>query len=296
MREEFIGGKNVDKTPVVLIQLQPAKHAELLRAEKAGAALILQHGHSPLNRADGSSGDIAVMKGELPGVLPHEDEHLLQILQGIQRIAILRTVAEKNAQHAGLRLVQREHPGEQLGAHGLHGGLNGLPVFPVHIPERGGKRMIFKGFRVDPAGAQAPVQRLGTHPGADHAGKIALDIAQKNRDAQVGKALRQNLERDSLAGARGAGDEAVPVGHGGQKKNRAVHPGANLDPSVPQHGDPPIHSAVHFFHILHAFSPSVKKQTGRKSGDYDASPSPSCRRSASSGSPSRRRRAARKVR
>src|SRR6478736_2955141 len=42
--------------------------------------------------------------------------------------------------------------------------------------------------------------------------EIALDVRGEDRDAGIGEALRQHLQRDRFAGARRAGDEAVPVG------------------------------------------------------------------------------------
>ena len=41
--------------------------------------------------------------------------------------------------------------------------------------------------------------------------KVALDIGRKHRNAGARKTLRQHLQRHRLAGARGAGDEAMPV-------------------------------------------------------------------------------------
>src|SRR6478736_3804968 len=42
--------------------------------------------------------------------------------------------------------------------------------------------------------------------------EIALDVRGEDRDAGIGETLRQHSQRDRFAGARRAGDEAVPVG------------------------------------------------------------------------------------
>jgi hypothetical protein len=51
------------------------------------------------------------------------------------------------------------------------------------------------------------VARLG------HAGQIALDVGHEHRHAGRGQLLGDPLQRLGLAGAGGAGDQAVPVDH-----------------------------------------------------------------------------------
>jgi hypothetical protein len=48
--------------------------------------------------------------------------------------------------------------------------------------------------------------------GGRHAGEIALDVGGKHRNARVREALRQHLQGNGLARARGSGHKAVPVG------------------------------------------------------------------------------------
>ena len=47
-----------------------------------------------------------------------------------------------------------------------------------------------------------------------NAGEIALHVGGKHRNAGLGEAFGHDLQRHRLAGAGGAGDEAVAVGHG----------------------------------------------------------------------------------
>src|SRR5262249_45579930 len=54
--------------------------------------------------------------------------------------------------------------------------------------------------------------RLFFLAGLTDAGEIALDVGHEGGDAEPTEAFRQALQRDGLAGAGGASDEAVPVG------------------------------------------------------------------------------------
>jgi len=50
--------------------------------------------------------------------------------------------------------------------------------------------------------------------GLAEAGEVALHVGAEHRDAGLREAFGQHLQRHGLAGAGGAGDEAVPVGEG----------------------------------------------------------------------------------
>jgi YebC/PmpR family DNA-binding regulatory protein len=49
------------------------------------------------------------------------------------------------------------------------------------------------------------------------AGQVALHVGHEHRHAELAEVLGQGLQRDGLAGAGGAGDQAVAVGQGGQQ-------------------------------------------------------------------------------
>src|SRR5919197_1435348 len=52
------------------------------------------------------------------------------------------------------------------------------------------------------------------------AGEIAFHIGHEHRHADRGEALRERLQRDALAGAGGAGDEAVAIRERGKELER----------------------------------------------------------------------------
>ena len=90
-----------------------------------------------------------------------------------------------------------------------------MTVLSEHIPEDGGGGVVAVIFEADEFSAcdQFVVQLVvGAARNAD-AGQVALHIGAENRDAGIGKALRENLQRDGLAGAGCARHEAMAVGH-----------------------------------------------------------------------------------
>ncbi len=89
----------------------------------------------------------------------------------------------------------------------------GKPV-GVHV----GGRLL--GPRADP---------LAVGPRRTHAGDVALDVGQEHRDARGRQLLGDELQRLGLAGAGGAGDQAVPVEH----RQRHPHPGPGVGPCRP---------------------------------------------------------------
>jgi hypothetical protein len=95
-------------------------------------------------------------------VLAHVLQHGPQVLQVQQQQAVGVGDLEDDLQHAGLRLVQVEHAGQQQRPHVGHRGAHRVALLAEHVPQRGG------------AG-----QRLGRRQAAllDGLGQLALDDA-----------------------------------------------------------------------------------------------------------------------
>jgi len=63
--------------------------------------------------------------------------------------------------------------------------------------------------------------------GKCHPGEISLDVCHEDGDAYPGELLGNHPEAHGLPCSRSAGDEPVPVRHGGQNTERALAPGYN---------------------------------------------------------------------
>ncbi len=96
------------------------------------------------------------------------------------------------------------------GPHLLHRRADRMPIDAEDIPEYRRKRRVAVAGEADLFRPFDELRRRRAFGG--DAGKIALDVGGKNRNARRRKALGQHLQRHRLAGARRPRDEAVPVG------------------------------------------------------------------------------------
>ena len=155
--------------------------------------------------ADDGAQVLEVEEGEavLVGVVEDEPEaRLLGVVEpedlGEQRRA---EVGDRRADRHALALAtEREE---------LRRVCRGLPVLPDVLGSGGG-----------------PVAGLA---GARHAGQVALDVGEEDRDTLAGELLGHELEGLGLAGAGGAGDEPVPVEDGERDLDRGVGVGDVVD-------------------------------------------------------------------
>ena len=206
---QLVGGKDGDETAAIGIDAHEIGNRERPLAEEMVGALLFEHQQSALNGADGGGGDIAVAAGDFLGALLHIAQKRAQILEVEQQQPFLVGNAEGDVEHAFLGVVEVENAGEQYRAHLGNGGAHRMPLLAEQVPEDHRKDVVVVVGEADILGALGlPALRLA-HLG--DAGKVALDIGGKDGDAGGGKAFGQDLQAHGLAGAGGAGDQAVAI-------------------------------------------------------------------------------------
>ena len=174
-------------------------------------------------------------------------KHRLQVPDVAQRVSFGPGHPEKDVHHAGLRFIEAQHPAQKQGAHLFHGGADRMAFFGIYIPEHRRIFLVFKGVRVCAAPGKAPVQAFAPDARLHHAAQVALDVAQENRHAHIGKAFREDFEGNGFPGAGGAGNQSVPVGHGRKKIYRRAGARADPDLVVLQHLQPSFSTIDSFF-------------------------------------------------
>lgn len=91
-----------------------------------------------------------------------------------------------------------------------------MPLFGEHVPERGwtpGRREVVE---IELAN---PLQDFGmVAAGLGDPGQVAFDVRHEDRNSDAAELFRQQLQGHGFSGPGGTGDQAVPIGHGGQQK------------------------------------------------------------------------------
>ena len=130
-----------------------------------------------------------------------------------------KAAEKRQAEHTLLRLVEAEHAAEEQRPHVGNRRAHGVAALAVEIPERhrAGLERDLGRERLQALGdLRVGAARLGD------AGEIALHVGHEHRHAGGGEAVRERLQGHRLAGAGGAGDEAMAVGEGGQERELLV--------------------------------------------------------------------------
>ena len=137
-------------------------------------------------------------------------EHGAKILQVEQEKPVIVGNLEHQREHPLLCRVQVEQAAEQQGTKIRNRRTHRIPVPPEHVPEHDGGRAPLRLADADGRETIAHLRRGGT--GSRQTRQIALHVGEKHRHAEARKVLRQHLQRDGLAGAGRAGDQAMAVG------------------------------------------------------------------------------------
>jgi hypothetical protein len=177
--------------------------------------LLFQRQQVALDGADRGGGDVAVLGGEGLRVLAHVLDHRAQVLEVEQQHAVVVGDLEHQREHAGLGVVEVEQARDQERAHVGDGGAHRVALLAEHVPEH--HRVGTRGVVVDADCGQALHQLVGPDARGADAGEVALDVGDEHRHADMGEGFGELLQGHRLAGAGGAGDEAVAVGQARQQ-------------------------------------------------------------------------------
>ena len=173
------------------------------------APLLLQHQQRALDRTDRGLGDVAVFGGEGVGARSQILKQRLQVLEIDQRQLLVVGDLEGDIEHAFLGLAQIHESRQQQRSKLRDRRPDRVPLLAEQVPEDHRIGLVLDGVadllgaRLDPA--------LGLALLGD-AREIALHVGAEHRHALIGETFRQALQRHGLAGAGGAGDQAVAVG------------------------------------------------------------------------------------
>ena len=81
--------------------------------------------------------DVAVLRGQLGGVLGDEAQHRAQVLEVEQQQALLVGDAERDVEHAFLHVVEVHQARQQQRTHLRDRGADRMALLAEHIPEHG---------------------------------------------------------------------------------------------------------------------------------------------------------------
>ena len=184
-------------------------------AKETVATLLLDLQKAPLNGPHAGSADVAVLGGELLGVVSDMLQHAAKILQVQEQQTVVVRDLEHQIQDARLGVVQIEHAGQQQRAHVGDGCPHRVTLFTENIPDRGGA--CHRSRQIDSAVGQHLGHLLADVSGLADAGQVAFDIGHEYRHADRRETLGQLLQGHRLACASGTGNQPVPVGQLGQQ-------------------------------------------------------------------------------
>jgi hypothetical protein len=121
---------------------------------------------------------------------------------------------EGDIENAFLHFAEVQQPGEEHGTHLAHGGTDWVTLAAEQVPEldRNGLVAPVLKAKFGSTGREDVVGSSGGRTGHGEAGKVALHIGDEAGNARGGEALDQALQRDRLARAGCARDQAVAVG------------------------------------------------------------------------------------
>ena len=207
--QQLVSRQHVDHTVASAVGLHEILDVEHRFAKKLATALAFNLHQTALNGAHTGGADVAILGGELAGVLAHVLQHGPQVGQVKQQQAVVVGDLEDQVDHAGLRLVEVEHAAQQQRPHVGHRCPHGMALFAKNVPQLGwaggGLRHINAAF------LQHCRHFFADLAGLADAAQVALHIGHEDRHADARKTLCQGLQRDGFTRASCARDEAMAI-------------------------------------------------------------------------------------
>ena len=174
-------------------------------------ALLLEVQQAALDGADRGGRDVAVGRADLVRVVGDVLEDAAQVVHVEEQQAVVVGDAVGDGEHGLLDLVEAQHAREEERADLGGGGAHRVALLAEDVPEHDWGAVEVPGGEAELLDAR--VDLLVAAAGLRDAGEVALDVGGEDRHADAAERLGEHLQRHGLAGAGGAGDEAVPVGH-----------------------------------------------------------------------------------
>ena len=179
---ELVGRQDVDDA-LAVHRLHEVLDVEHGLAKELVAALLFDLQQPALDGAHAGRADVAVLGGEILGVVAHVLQHGPQVFQVQQQQAVVVGNLEHQVQHAQLGLVEIEHAPQQQRAHVGDGGAHGVALLAKHIPQRG-RAGLGRG-QVEPALFEHACQLVTDLAGLAGAGQVAFDVGHEHRHADA---------------------------------------------------------------------------------------------------------------
>jgi hypothetical protein len=132
-----------------------------------------------------------------------------QVVEVEQQPAVVVGELEHDFQHARLGIVEFEHAREQGRADLADRAAHRMAELAVQVPED--HRAGFAGVSVDADFGDPRLQLVVAGARGGEAGDVALDVGHEHRHADAREAFRDGHQRDRLAGAGRARDQAVAI-------------------------------------------------------------------------------------
>ena len=206
---QLVGRQHVHQPVPAGVCLHEVLDVEHRLAEELLAALGLDLQQATLDDADAGGADVAVLGGEAAGVVADMLQHCAQVLQVQQQQALVVGHLEHQVQHAGLGFVEVQHPPQQQRTHIRDRRPHRVALFAEHVPQRD---RAGRGLRHRQAALLDHRGQLAFElAGLTDTGQVALDVGHEHRHADARKVLGHGLQCHGLAGAGGAGDQAMAV-------------------------------------------------------------------------------------